>query len=64
MAHRAEYEMEAPSTPRDSSWEEYTPESQYLLTQTPLAAPPRYSQISHRSTDTRPRVTRAVHNLT
>ena len=64
MAHRAEYEMEAPSTQRDSSWEEYTPESQYLSIQTPLAAPPRYSQISHRSTDTRPRVTRAVHNLT
>ena len=34
MAHRAEYEMEAPS------WEESTPDSQSLLTQTPLAPTP------------------------
>ena len=60
MAHRAEYELGAQSTHRDSSQEDHTPDSQSLLTQTPLAAPPRYSQISHRSTGTRTRVSRAV----
>ena len=63
MAYRFEYELGARSTPRSSSLEERTPDLR-SSTRTPSAPPPRYSQISSRSTGTRPRIPRVIQNLT